>query len=713
MIPERPISSATEILSLSPAAEASTSRAGTARIFVFYSVAVLLTSIGSVLFADLLWRVGWSPARIVLLVLFSILLFLSSVGCVHGIYGFVLRRVGDRKDITTSDSHRNRSIAGTSTALVFPVYDEEPHRICESLRSVYKAIAETGEIEHFDFFILSDSRQLSTWIEEEECWFALTRELGGFGRIFYRRRAENVGRKSGNIRDFLKAWGRRYRYFIVFDADSVMSGATVLDLVRLMETHPTIGLIQTSPRIVNAHSAFARFQQFANRLYGPLFNAALAYWMQDGGNYWGHNAIIRTEPFMQLCDLPELPGRKPFGGQILSHDFVEAALLRKENWEVWFAGNLEGTYEENPPGIIENAQRDRRWCQGNLQHFMVLFARGFRGVSRMHLSLGIFGYLAGPLWLLFLITSTYLLWFSKDTGLSPVVVAAFTPYLHLNAAHHALLVFSFCMVTLLLPKFLSMADLVWDRDRRCAFGGMRRACGSAIVETFFSTLHAPIQMLFHTKFVVATLLGLEVRWNTQQRTASGTSWRDAWRQHWGHSLLGLGWGAFIWSIDPKVFWWFLPVCLGLMVSVPLSVFTSSDRLGNALRRAGLLLTPEETSPPSQLLQMRERLREKKRKFSRSDEALLAATRDPYLNAIHVSLLHEESLTAPQVGDGEALARKLLKGGASILNSTEQLLLAADADAMAWLHREYWLRGGRIHEPRPLNSSDQDPGQCIR
>jgi len=696
MNPETPLSPPTAVFSFSPAAESTAPRAGTARVFVFYSFAVLITSIGAVLFADLLWRVGWSPARIVLLVLFTILLFLSSIGCVHGIYGFVLRRFGDRHNITASPAYRNRSIAGTSTALVFPVYDEDPHRVCESLRSVYEAIAETGELERFDFFILSDSRQLATWIEEEECWFALTRQLNAFGRIFYRRRAENIGRKSGNIRDFLKAWGRRYRYFIVFDADSVMSGTTVLDLVRLMETHPTVGLIQTAPRIVNAHSAFARLQQFANRLYGPIFNAALGYWMQDGGNYWGHNAIIRTEPFMQLCDLPELPGRKPFGGQILSHDFVEAALLRKENWEVWFAGDLAGSYEENPPGIIENAQRDRRWSQGNLQHFMVLFARGLRGVSRMHLSLGILGYLSGPLWLLFLITSTYLIWFRKDTGLSTVVVGAFTPYLHLNAAHHALLVFLFCMVTLLLPKFLSVLDLACDRERRRAFGGVIRTTCSALVETIFSTLHAPIQMLFHTRFVAATLLGLEVRWNTQQRAASGTSWGEAWRQHWRHTFIGFGWGAFIWWIDPTVFWWFLPICLGLMLSIPLSVFTSSDRLGCALRRAGLLLTPEETVPAPQLVQMRARLEGKQRRFAGGDDALLAAIRDPYLNAIHVSLLREEKLSPQKLnGQAETLTRQLLDKGPAGLSAAERLQLASDPEAMAWLHREYWLRGAAV------------------
>src|SRR6185503_12831204 len=245
------------------------------------------------------------------------------------------------------------------------------------------------------------------------------------GKIYYRRRLFNEERKSGNVRDFLNTWGKRYRYFVCCDADSVMRGETLVDLVKLMEAHPTTGLIQTVPALVNAESLFGRIQQFANRLYAPVFISGLNYWALDFGNYWGHNAIIRTEPFMEHCDLPHLPGRRPFGGQILSHDFVEAALLHKENWQVWFAYDLEGSYEESPQGMIENAQRDRRWCQGNLQHTMLLFARGLHRISRIHLLMGIFGYLAGPLWLLFLLTFNYALWAKEYSGLSDITVRAF------------------------------------------------------------------------------------------------------------------------------------------------------------------------------------------------------------------------------------------------------------------------------------------------
>ena len=341
------------------------------RLFIFYSSAVLLTGLVSMLFADLLWRTGWSTSRTVLLVLFVILFLFAAIGCMHGIYGFVLRTFGTRRRITRLADYRAQSIAGTSTAIVFPIYNENTVRVYEGLRATYESLERTGQLERFDFFILSDSTDPDKWVEEERRWCDLVRELDALGRIYYRRRLNNEGRKSGNVRDFLNAWGRRYRYFMVCDADSVMRGETIVDLVKLMEAHPGVGLIQTVPALVNAESLFGRIQQFANRLYAPVFIAGLNYWALDLGNYWGHNAIIRTEPFMQFCDLPQLPGRRPFGGQILSHDFVEAALLSRENWGVWFAYDLEGSYEEAPQGIIENARRERRWCQGNLQHGLV------------------------------------------------------------------------------------------------------------------------------------------------------------------------------------------------------------------------------------------------------------------------------------------------------------------------------------------------------
>ena len=221
------------------------------RVFIFYSSALLLTGLVSMLFADLLWRTGWSASRTILFVVFVILFLLIAVGCMHGVFGFVLRAFGDPRRITQTD-YRNQTIAGTSTAIVFPIYNENIVRVYEGLRATYESLEKTGQLGHFDFFILSDSTDPDKWVEEERCWYELIRELDALGRIYYRRRTDNEGRKSGNVRDFLNTWGRRYRYFLVCDADSVMRGGTLVDLVKLMEAHPTVGLVQTVPAVVNA-----------------------------------------------------------------------------------------------------------------------------------------------------------------------------------------------------------------------------------------------------------------------------------------------------------------------------------------------------------------------------------------------------------------------------------------------------------------------------
>jgi membrane glycosyltransferase len=677
------------------------------RLFLFFSSAVLLTGAVSMLFADLLWRTGWSASRTVLLVLFIILFLLTSIGCMHGVYGFFIRTFGTNRRITALKPFKEQNIAGVSTAIIFPIYNEDSVRVLEGLRATYESLERTGQLDRFDFFILSDSTNPDCWVEEEARWSELVRDLDALGKIYYRRRLFNEARKSGNVRDFLNTWGMRYRYFICCDADSVMRGETLVDLVKLMEAHPTTGLIQTVPALVNAESLFGRIQQFANRLYAPVFIAGLNYWALDFGNYWGHNAIIRTEPFMQFCDLPSLPGRKPFGGQILSHDFVEAALMLRENWTVWLAYDLEGSYEEAPQALIENAQRERRWCQGNLQHGLVLFAKGLRGVSRMHLILGIFGYVASPLWLAFLITFEWIYCVQKLTGLSDITVQSFNPYLKdWSGTAHASLVFIICMAVIMLPKFLSLIDLANDWPRRKQFGGLLNATGGVICETIFSTLHAPLLMLWHTRFVVTNIAGISVSWTTQKRSADGTDWLYAAQRHWGHTLIGLAWGWFTWKLDPGLFWWFTPVLAGMVFSVPLSVLTSRRSLGARAKSAGLFLTPEETKPPVELVSLRSRMKiheltEDDTPRCRVHAGLAAAVLDPYVNAIHVTLLREKQLNPvyaehlARIGAGtdavRDLGEKLLAGGPEKLNPSERVTVMADQRVMVWLHQQAWLR----------------------
>jgi membrane glycosyltransferase len=673
------------------------------RLFLFYSSAVLLTGAISLLFADLLWRTGWSSSRVLLLVLFIILFLLSSIGCMNGVYGFFIRIFGSRRRITGLKPFKDQPIDGVSTAIVFPIYNEDPIRVLEGLRATYESLERTGQLTHFDFFILSDSTDPDRWVEEERRWSELVCDLDALGKIYYRRRLFNEERKSGNIRDFLNTWGKRYRYFICCDADSVMRGETLVDLVKLMEVHPTVGLIQTVPALVNAQSLFGRIQQFANRLYAPVFIAGLNYWALDFGNYWGHNAIIRTDPFMQFCDLPQLPGRKPFGGQILSHDFVEAALMLRENWQVWLAFDLEGSYEEAPQSLIDNAQRERRWCQGNMQHTLVLFAKGLRGVSRMHLILGIFGYLASPLWLAFMLTFNWIFCYQKYTELSNLSVQSRVG--HWSGTAEALLIFVICMTVIMLPKFLSLIDLARDWPRRKQFGGLLNAFGGVVGETVFSTLHAPLLMLWHTRFVLTNVAGISVGWTTQRRAAEGTDWIYAIRRHWGHLLIGIVWGWFTWKLGPGVFWWFTPVLAGMVLSIPLSVLTSRPNLGARAKSLGLFLTPEETQPPIELVSLRSRMKihdltDAAPRIS-AHAGLAVAVLDPYVNAVHVSLLREKQLNpvyaehVRRLGAGtdaaHDLGEKLLAAGPEKLQPSERMIVLADQAVMVWLHQQAWLR----------------------
>ena len=675
------------------------------RLFGFFSAAVLLTGLTSLLFADLLLRRGWSTSHTLLLLLFIILFLLTAIGSMHGVYGFFIRIFGTQRRITGLKPYKSQRIDDVSTAIIFPVYNEDPVRVYEGLRATYESLERTGQLDRFDFFILSDSTNPDRWVEEESRWCEMVRDLDALGKIYYRRRLFNDARKSGNVRDFLNTWGKRYRYFVCCDADSIMRGETLVDLVKMMEVHPTVGLIQTVPQLVNAESLFGRIQQFANRLYAPVFISGLNYWALDLGNYWGHNAIIRSEPFMQFCDLPQLPGRKPFGGQILSHDFVEAALMIRENWKVWLAYDLEGSYEEAPQALIENAQRERRWCQGNMQHSLVLFAKGLRGVSRVHLLLGIFGYLSGPLWLAFLIVFNWIFWYQDYTGLSDIPLPSRLGTWSGSGTAEAFLIFMICMTVIMLPKLLSLIDLARDWPRRREFGGLLNATGSVIGETIFSTLHAPLLMLWHTRFVVTNILGISVGWATQNRSADGTSWLYAVQRHWGHTLIGVVWGLFTWHLNTTLFWWFTPVLAGMVFSVPLSVLTSRRNLGARAKSLGLFLTPEEIRPPMEIVSLRSRM--KIHELTEADSPVLAhtglarAVLDPYVNAIHVTLLREKQLNPDyaehfaRIGAGteavRALGEKLLAAGPDKLKPAERMAVLADQSVMVWLHQQAWLR----------------------
>ena len=268
------------------------------------------------------------------------------------------------------------------TAILFPIYNEDPHAVFTAADVMARAIA-GFELERVDIFILSDTQDPQLAAAEAAAYASL--QPGAGPALYYRRRKANIRRKAGNIADFCENWGLAYDYMVVLDADSLMTANAVATMIGLMDANPRAGIIQTVPFPVGRETLFARAQQFAARLYAPLLVEGLAFWQQADSNYWGHNAIIRIAPFMEHCDLPVLPGVAPFGGEILCHDVVEAALMRRGGWEVWMLPGIDGSYEALPANLVDYAQRERRWCQGNLQHLGVVTARGLRAIGRYHL----------------------------------------------------------------------------------------------------------------------------------------------------------------------------------------------------------------------------------------------------------------------------------------------------------------------------------------
>ncbi|MCL4138170.1 UNVERIFIED_CONTAM: hypothetical protein GTU68_041832 [Idotea baltica] len=482
------------------------------------------------------------------------------------------------------------------TALVFPIYNEDVTKVFPAVEATFQSVRHLPHT--FEIFILSDTTQPDVALAEEEAFLALRNRVGNASTVFYRRRTINEFRKSGNIHDFVSRWGGRYDHFVVYDADSVMETDTLTALVSRMQANPKAGLIQTVPRLVGARSLFARIHQFAAALYGPVLGTGVAWWSQEEGNFWGHNAIIRTKAFAESAGLPILPGRPPLGGPILSHDFVEAALLRRAGWQVIVAADLDGSFEECPPTIIDLVARDRRWCQGNLQHIAVLMrTRGLAWTSRLHLASGIASYLASPFWLLFILVGMGLS--LQNRFLKPDYFGngeTLFPQWPVIDPARALSLFGITMAILFAPKIFGLIIGLRNQDWREKVGGwaMVRCVG---LEILISALVAPILMAAQTSAVVSILLGRDAGWTPQQRDAGGYAAKDVMRRHAVSMFLGVVLTVAAFAISPLFAAWLAPASLGLIFAGPISYWTGRARTGVGLRRKGWLLTPEEASQP--------------------------------------------------------------------------------------------------------------------
>ena len=622
------------------------------------------------------------------LVIFALLFAWISAGFWTALVGFVLLIRGTTDTAPGSPERRLAEPRPRSrVAILMPIYNEEVERVAAGLQATYKSLQQAGALAHFEFFLLSDTRDPAIWLREELVWSALCQALDAFGRIHYRRRPINNKAKSGNVADFCRRWGRDYEYMVVLDADSVMNGETLYRMLEMMEGNPQVGIIQTQPLAVNRETLYARLQQFAQHVYGPIFSAGLRFWQLGDGHYIGHNAILRTAPFTEYCALPVLPGRAPLGGPLLSHDFVEAALMAKSGWEVWFVPSLPGSYEEVPPTLIDDLKRDRRWAQGNLQHLRLLAGEGLRSAHRFLFINGAMSFLAAPLWGLFLILGALgSLHWANASGDGRMGLFDW----HGLADPVPFWLVGITATLLLSPKLMAVLWVLYQRNQRERFGGVLHLTVSMFFESLFSILMAPIRMAFHSQFVLQTLMGSGVRWGGQVRGDQETSWREALRTFGWCSALGL---VLTGTLYPLLgiwhFVWLIPILGGLTAAVPIAAWTSRPSLGRWARRHRLFVIPEEVRVPPEL---RALAADSVAYLPHIDgDPFVQVVVDPRFNAIHTALQRNRTSAWPRAA---SLCHKALEKGPQELNSRERNILLSDRQSMLALHRAVWSMADR-------------------
>lgn len=556
----------------------------------------------------MMWKVlamnGISVLEACLLVLFVALFAWIALSFSGAVAGF-LTAVFDRGYKLGIDPDQPLPVVHTRTALLMPTYNEDPRRLLAGLQAIYESVADTGQLAQFDFFVLSDTRREDIGLAEEQAFAALCDAVGGHERLFYRRRGDNSGRKAGNIADWVRRFGGGYPQMLILDADSLMTGDTIVRLVAGMEHNPDVGLIQTLPAVIGGRTLFARMQQFGGRVYGPVIGRGVAWWHGAESNYWGHNAIIRTQAFAENAGLPALPGREPFGGHVLSHDFVEAALMRRGGWATHMVPYLKGSYEEGPPTLTDMLVRDRRWCQGNLQHAKVVGSKGLHWVSRMHMMIGIGHYFTAPMWGMLMLVGIAIPLFQGGIDFNEMLHLSPGVYWRHQDEEKVIRMFAITMVVLLTPKVLGYIAMLLDRADRRGCGGGIRALLSMLLETVLAALMAPVVMYVQSRGVAEVLAGKDSGWDAQQRDDGGISWPALIRGYGGLSVFGLFMGTLAYAVSPSLAAWMAPVVVGMVLAIPVVALTSSRSAGTVMHRLRLMEIPEETAPPKVLVRAAE------------------------------------------------------------------------------------------------------------
>ena len=565
-----------------------------ARLWVAFATPLIFLA-GTFVYWLIIKRDGWIHfLEFASAALFAVLFAWIALSFSIATLGWVvtMTQVLGRRSSSDSPVHDYAVATKQRTAVLMPVYNESPESVFAGVKAMVDSLTATGRSDEFDFFILSDSTRYQVWLHEEELWRKSCQRWDNETapiqcRVFYRHRSDNVARKSGNIADFCQQWGDRYKFMIVLDADSLVEGQTMTTMVDRISANSKLGILQVPPVPVGRSSLFARIQQFSADVYGPIYATGFSTWADGDGNYFGHNAIIRVAAFKRFCHLPVLPGAAPLGGEILSHDFVEAALMLKNGYRVEVATDIEGSYEECPTTIVDFAQRDQRWCQGNMQHMALLLSEGLKPFSRVHFLTGILSYVSAPIWITFMIVSILALVWGGVPNPTSGDTAVLTAGLFIAS-----------MGMLLAPKIYGLIATIIKRKKALGRSNFVTLTLGVLLETVASILMAPIFALYHSSFVASVFTGKSVQWQAQQRDERGVSWSESATNFWMMTCIGIVSTALVGWLTPNLVFWFGLFSAGLILSIPLAVVMASANIGLRLKNWGILSASSELHPPA-------------------------------------------------------------------------------------------------------------------
>jgi membrane glycosyltransferase len=476
------------------------------------------------------------------------------------------------------------------TAVLMTLRNEDPARAFRRLRTVKTSLEGTSFGDKFSYFILSDTDVPAVAAAEEAAAEAWRSECDDPSRIIYRRRPHNTAYKAGNVRDFCEHWGPDYELMLPLDADSLMSGEAIVRLVRIMQAHPKLGILQSLVVGLPSSSAFARIFQFGMRHGMRCCTMGQAWWVGGCGPFWGHNALVRIKPFTEHCRLPILSGRPPHGGQVLSHDQVEAVLMRRAGFEVRVLPEERGSWEDNPPTMLEFARRDRRWCQGNMQYTRLLHLPGLYPVSRFQLAWAILMFLGIPAWTLMIALLPLAAWQAGSIEEFP--------------AGPAIALYAWFFIMYLMPKIAGLIDAMLAEGGVQRYGGWLRFLAGAAIELVFSFLQGAVSSICTSIFMIGLMFGKSVTWGVQARDTYRVRWGTAFTAFWPQLVLGVMVCGALLLISPAVFWWSLPLTAGYVLAVPFVVVTANPVVGRAFERSGLCGIPEDFTPPAEVLAVR-------------------------------------------------------------------------------------------------------------